>query len=75
MGGIMKYQIVCTKFDDPAQKSGQHTNGKPNLFIREDDTCPWWYVEEIKSAHKVRCMIEEMGFHEFRKRHCIQYGD
>ena len=66
-----KYEIRCTRFQHPDQVSGQHTNGKPNLFVREDDGCHWYFVDGIHSAHKSRCLIEELGLYEFIKRHCI----
>lgn len=68
----MSYEIRQTQFSDPDQKTGLRPNGPANLFVREDDTCPWYFIEDIKSLHKVRKAIEEIGFLEFTRKHCSQ---
>jgi hypothetical protein len=65
------YQILVTRYNHPDIKSGQHTNGKPNLFVREDDGSHWHFVDGIHSAYKVRCLIEDLGWQDFTKRHCV----
>jgi hypothetical protein len=68
----MSYELKRTRFSDPDQTSGQHTNGPGCLFVREDDASPWYLVEGIVSAFKVRQLIESMGFTEFVRVHCSQ---
>ncbi|XZE52532.1 hypothetical protein SH139x_004232 [Planctomycetaceae bacterium SH139] len=71
----MSYEIRQTQYNDPEQKSGQHTNGPANIFVREDDASPWYFVEGQKSAYKVRKLIEELGFLVFTRRHCARVCD
>ena len=71
----MNYELRQTQYNDPDQKSGQHTNGPANIFVREDDSSPWYFVEGQKSAYKVRKLIDELGFLEFASRHCAQVSD
>lgn len=70
----MDYEIRQTQYNDPDQKSGQHTNGPANIFVREDDASPWYFVEG-RSAYKVRKLIEELGFLDFTRRHCAKVVD
>lgn len=70
----MSYELRSTQFSDPDQKSGQHTNGRENTFVREDDASPWFFVESRLSVSKVRNIIETEGFAGFTLRHCIQVG-
>ena len=69
------YEIRQSQFNDPDQKSGQHTNGPANIFVREDDTSPWYLVEGVKSMHKVRKLIADIGLLDFQRRHCVRVGD
>jgi hypothetical protein len=71
----MEYQMRRTQYNDPEQKSGQHTNGPANIFVRQDDTSPWYSVERQMPAHKVRNLIEELGFMDFTHRHCARVCD
>lgn len=69
---MVRYQLKQTQFAHPDQKSGQHTNGPANIFVREDDTSPWYFVQGLKSAYKVRKLIAEIGLPDFQRRHCSQ---
>jgi len=71
----MSYEIRVTQFSDPDQKSGQHTNGPANIFVREDDASAWFFVEGNLSVRKVRELIKAEGFRNFTLRHCAQVGD
>lgn len=71
----MNYEIRRTQFSDPEQKTGQHTNGPAYIFVREDDSCPWYFVSGKMPAHKVRKLIGEIGFLDFTRRHCERVCD
>ena len=71
----MGYEIRQTQYRDPDQKSGQHTNGPANIFVREDDTSPWYAVIERTPMHRIRNVIAEIGLLEFQRRHCAKVGD
>jgi hypothetical protein len=71
----MSYEIRQSQFNDPEVKSGQHTNGPANIFVREDDTCPWHVVANVMSMYKVRKLIAEIGLLNFQRRHCVRIGD
>lgn len=72
---MIHYEIKVTAFNDPDVMSGQKTNGPPNIFVREDNTSPWYFVEGHRSAYKVQKLIEELGFLEFTRRYCAQLAD
>jgi hypothetical protein len=69
------YEIRQTQFSDPDQKSGQHTNGPAKIFVREDSASPWYFVDRVNSAHKVRRLIEEIGLADFQRRYCVKVGE
>lgn len=69
------YEIKTSQYSDPDQKSGQHTNGPANIFVRVDDSSPWYMVDGIKSTHKVRTMVQSMGFERFLAMHCTKVAD
>ena len=71
----MDHEIRITQFSDPDQKSGQHTNGQANIFVREDDASAWFFVEGKLPVRKVRELIKAHGFRNFTLRHCAQVGD
>ena len=71
----MTFEIRRSQFNDPDQKSGQHTNGPANIFVREDDSCPWHVVTESMGLHKAKSMIEKIGLHEFQKKYCAKVAD
>jgi hypothetical protein len=68
-------EIRQSQFNDPEVKSGQHTNGPANIFVREDDTCPWYVVANVMSMHKVRKLIADIGLLDFQRRYCVRIGD
>lgn len=65
---VESYEIKASIHYDPDQKSGQHTNGPANLFVRKDGSSPWYFVNELKCKSQVRRMIEQLGFEEFVNR-------
>lgn len=71
----MEYEIRRSQYDDPDKKSGQHTNGPANIFVREDDSCPWYFVDGVHSLHKVNSMVKSMGLQEFQTKHCVKVMD
>ena len=68
----MSYELKRTRFSDPDQTSGQHTNGPGYLFVRASDLSRWYLVDGIVSANKARQLIESMGFAAFVRVHCSQ---
>lgn len=65
------YQLKQSRFNDPEQTSGQHTNGPANIFVREDEGSPWYVVTmATKSVHVVRSVIEQVGFGKFVEKYC-----
>lgn len=65
-------EIRQSKFNDPEVKSGQHTNGPANIFVREDDTCPWYVVDEPMGLAKAKRLIERIGLDQFQKQYCAR---
>jgi hypothetical protein len=63
-------QMRTSQYLNPYQTEGQHTNGPPNIFVREDDSQPWYLVLDCKHKHKVRKMAKELGFESFIRQHC-----
>ncbi len=68
-------EIMQSKFSDPEVKSGLHTNGPANIFVREDDTCPWYVVTESMGLAKAKRLIEKIGLDQFQKQHCARIID
>lgn len=64
------YQLKQTRYSDPEQTSGQHTNGPANIFVREDEGSPWYIVTETKSVHRVRLLVQHLGFGKFVEKYC-----
>ena len=63
------YDLRTSQYDHPDAKSGQHTNGPANLFVRRPNGR--WYRVRIKThAHAVRRMIAAYGFDHFAATHC-----
>lgn len=75
MNKVDAFEFKCSQYNDPDQKSGQHTNGPANIFVREDDSCPWYLVDRGIALHKVRSMIKELGLHKFQTRFCTRLVD
>jgi len=71
----MSFQIRQTQYNDPDQTSGMHTNGPANIFIREDDSCPWYQVPRTMNLYKVRKLVAEIGLTEFQLRYCVRIVD
>ena len=71
----MSYELRSSVFNHPDQKSGQHTNGPANLFVREDDSCPWYQVLYPMPRYKVKKTIEQIGLSKFFNRHCARLVD
>ena len=69
-----RVEVRLTQFTDPDVKSGPRTNGPRNVFIREDDSCPWYAVVDFpyRSAFKIHKELEAVGFHAFVNRYCEQ---
>ena len=68
-------EIRQSQFNDPEVKSGQHTNGPANIFVREDDTCPWYVVTEPMGLAKAKRAIEQIGLDQFQKQYCARIAD
>lgn len=71
----MRYEMRASNYPHPDQKSGQHTNGPATIFIREDDSSPWYAVVGTRSQHIVRRMIGDIGFGKFVSQHCERLVD
>lgn len=70
-----QHEIIWSIYNHPNQTSGQHTNGPANVFIRENDSSPWYIVTEIKGWYKIAKVVKEIGVSEFQKQYCIQVKD
>lgn len=68
------FEIKTSQYDDPDQKSGQHTNGSANIFVREDDSCPWYLIDSslVRSKHRCKLLIEEIGLQAFQSQFCVK---
>jgi hypothetical protein len=64
-------EIKNTQYDDPEQTTGQHTNGPQNIFVRFEGQ--YYLVLDIRSQHKVRSMIAQIGFEAFTEKHCEKW--
>lgn len=51
-----EYEICTTQFNHPDVKTGQHTNGPANIFVRRNGG--EWILAEERSMHKVRLNID-----------------
>ena len=63
-------EIKQSQFNDPEVTSGQHTNGRSNVFVRADEGCPWYVVVEPMPMAKVKRLIEDVGLDRFQKQYC-----
>jgi hypothetical protein len=68
-------QIVTSKYRHPEIKSGQHTNGPESIFVRENDSSPWYLVLDHRCKHSVRKKIERIGIEEFLATCCGKLDD
>jgi hypothetical protein len=68
-------EIVKSRYDHPETKSGQHTNGPESVFIRDDDTSPWYVVIGFRNLHEIRKKIDELGIVRFQVQHCEKLLD
>jgi len=63
-------EIVTSKYSDPDIKSGPHANGPETIFVRDDDSSPWYVVLDIKSQSAVRKKIAQVGLERFLATCC-----
>jgi hypothetical protein len=68
---IINYELVTTQYGHPEQKTGMHTNGPRNIFIRRGSG-NWYFVKDTRSVHIVRRLIEHIGFDEFVADFCAE---
>lgn len=66
----MSMEIRASNYNHPERETGQHTNGPAMLYVRWTRADPWFRVIDIISMHKVRRLIEAVGFHAFVDVYC-----
>lgn len=60
-------EIVTTQYDHPSITSGQHTNGKANIFIRVAETGEWLRSTE-RSLYATREAWSAFGIEWFQQK-------
>jgi hypothetical protein len=65
------YELTHTQYGHPEQKTGMHTNGPANIFVRQGSG-NWYFVEGVRSVHYVKRMIDYLGFSHFIDDHCVE---
>lgn len=61
-------EIKQSQYSHPDQTTGQHTNGPPNIFVRQDSESPWYRVVGIRTVQRVQREIFIWGFWNFIKQ-------
>jgi hypothetical protein len=63
-------EIKQSKYSHPNVKSGAHTNGPPNTFIRQQ-AGKWFVLTTQMPFVGVLATVQRMGFEEFVRVHCL----
>ena len=58
-------EVCVTQYHHPDITTGQHTNGKPNYFVRINGTSLWYLIEDRMYLHHIRAVWAEFGWDVF----------
>lgn len=54
-------EVCVTQYHHPDITTGQHTNGKPYIFVRLNGTKDWFHADDRMYLHHIRAIWAEFG--------------